>query len=131
MDGPEGAAGKNFGGDSSLRFHTAVFLFSPQEAETIFIDGETDDPGYQSASELNLLPHFPVVVAVGSKSPSYTRVIDSWNHKQLPEFIKRITVMRCRVDNHVIRHLTHKDLKNACITASKLEFQNDERWKKG
>ena len=87
-----GRPGQNFGGDSSQRFHIASFLFSPAESATIFKDGEGEDTGALSNAEENLLPHHPVVEAVGTRSPSYGGVILSWNRHQLPEFVSRVTV---------------------------------------
>ena len=72
-----GRPGQSFGGDSSLRFHMASYLFCPVETTTQFKDGADEDSGYQSAAEPNLLPHFPVVAAVGSKSPSSSGVLES------------------------------------------------------
>ena len=122
-----GRPGQNFGGDSSQRFHIASFLFSPTETKTIFIDGGGEDAGQLSTAEDNLLPHFPVVAAVGSRSPSHGGVILSWNRFQLPEFVRRVTVQRCRIAHHILRHSTHRNIKDAMVTSSKLAFMNKER----
>jgi hypothetical protein len=123
--------GPIFGGDSSLRYHIASFLFSPTASTTSFNNGGDDEEGFLSTAEANLLPHFPVVAAVGSRSPSCTGVLASWNKTQLADFCKRVTVQRCRVDFHLLRHLTHKNLKDATTTNAKLLFMNKERWGKG
>ena len=78
-----GRPGQNFGGDSSQRFHIASFLFSPAESATILKDGEGEDTGALCTADENILPHHPVVVAVGTRSPSYGGVILSWNRHQL------------------------------------------------
>ena len=126
-----GRPGPAFGGDSSLRFHTASFLFSPAESATVYTDDGNDEGGYQSVAEDNLLPHLPVVAAVGSKSPSFASVLDSWNRKQLPKFLRRVTIQRSRIEHNVMRHLTHKNLKDALTTRAKLDFLNKERWERG
>jgi hypothetical protein len=126
-----GRPGQNFGGDSSQRFHIAAFLFSPTESKTTYIDGGGEDAGALSTAEENLLPHFPVVAAVGTRSPSHGGVILSWNRFQLPEFVRRVTVQRCRIAHHILRHLTHRNSVDAKVTSSKLAFMNKERWSRG